>query len=150
MARLSPGASGVRLMGNNMLPADIIEIHLYRGPCFGTCPVFEFTASRHAGYRYEGQRYVEPLGKRAGGFPGFLFNRLAEVCLDLKVLELEDDYPSTMDDAPLTLVTVRHSAGKKTIRNENGDLGPVRLWAFAALIEVAMRQAFELEDRRRR
>lgn len=132
-----------------MSPADIIEIRLYRGPCFGTCPVFDFTASRHAGYRYDGHRHVDPLGKRSGGFPGFLFNRLAEVCLDLKVLELEDEYPATMDDAPMTLVIVRHKTGDKTIRNGNGDLGPVRLWAFAALIEVAMQQAFEIEDRRK-
>jgi hypothetical protein len=58
----------------------IIEIGLDRGPCFGTCPVFQFSVSRHAGYTYEGRWHVEPLGVRAGGFPGYLFDRLAEAC----------------------------------------------------------------------
>jgi hypothetical protein len=127
--------------------ADIHELSLDRGPCFGTCPVFRFTASRQYGYTYSGRRHAVPPGDRAGRFPHYLFDRLAEVCVELRVLELDDVYPSDFDDAPSVAVSVRHAGGVKVVRNEGGDSGPVRLWAFAALIEVAMRQAFEVEDR---
>lgn len=130
-----------------MLPADIHELSLERGPCLGTCPVFRFTASRKYGYTYNGRWHVEPLGERVGRFPDYLFDRLAEVCIDLRVLELDDVYPCDLDDAPATIVSVRHVGGVKTVRNEGGDFGPVRLWAFASLIEVAMHQTFADEDR---
>lgn len=129
-----------------MRTADIHELTLDRGPCFGPCPVFRFSASRQRGYTYSGRCYTEPLGERAGRFPAYLFDRLAELCLELRVLELDDVYPSDIDDAATVAVTVRHAGGAKVVRNEGGDKGPVRLWAFAALIEVAMRQVFEIED----
>lgn len=131
-----------------MTAEDIIEVTLERGPCFGTCPVFRFSASRDAGYRYEGRSHVEPLGERSGGLPGYLFDRLAAICVDLRVLELDDVYPSEFDDAPSVVVTVRYVGGAKVVRNDGGDSGPVRMWAFAALVEVVMRQAFEIEERR--
>ncbi len=130
-----------------MTPGDILEITLDRGPCFGTCPVFRFTASRQRGYEYEGSGYVEPLGSRSGRFPHYLFDRLAEVCFDLRILELDDRYQCSFDDAPYVRVEVLYVGGAKVVHNEGGDGGPVRLWAFAALIEVAMRQAFAVEER---
>lgn len=130
-----------------MQPGDIQELTLDRGPCFGTCPVFRFTATSQGRYSYEGGTHAEPQGPWSGRFPGYLFARLAEVCVDLRVLELDDLYPGCFDDAPYARVEVRHAGGVKVVHNENGDLGPVRLWAIAALIEVAMRQAFETEDR---
>ncbi|HEX4606815.1 MAG TPA: DUF6438 domain-containing protein [Urbifossiella sp.] len=129
-----------------MEAADIHELSLDRGPCLGTCPVFRFTASRQYGYTYSGHRYVEPLGERAGRFPHYLFDLLAEACVELRVADLDDVYPSDFDDGASTAVTVRHAGGVKVVRNEGGR-GPVRLWAFAALVEVAMREAFEVEDR---
>lgn len=130
-----------------MQPGEIHELTLERGPCFGTCPVFRFTATSQGRYTYDGRSHAEPAGERSGQFPGYLFARLAEVCVDLRVLELDDHYPGHFDDAPFVRVEVRHSGGVKVVHNESGDLGPVRLWAFAKLIEVAMRQAFETEDR---
>jgi hypothetical protein len=130
----------------------ITEIELDRGPCFGTCPVFDIKLSRHAGYQYNGQRYVEPLGERSGRFPGYLFARLAELCIDLRILELEDNYPSDFDDGAFTRITIRHGGGLKIVLDEivldeGGGLAPARFWAFRVIVEVAMREAFEIEDR---
>jgi hypothetical protein len=102
------------------------------------CPVFQFTVSRNAGYHYEGHKYVEPLGKRTGGLPGHLFDRLAETCIELRVVDLDDVYPSDFDFSASTIVAIRHGGGTKTVRSENG-YGPTRLWAFAKLIEAVMR-----------
>lgn len=126
----------------------ITEIGLDRGPCFGPCPVFRFTARRAGTYEYEGYRHIEPLGPRGGTFPAYLFSRLAEVCVELRVPELDDHYPCDFDDAATAVVTVRHAGGVKTVRNDNGGLGPVRHWAFAVLVEVVMREAFFIEDRK--
>lgn len=130
-----------------MEPADIFEITLDRGPCLGTCPVFRFAASRQYGYSYEGRSYAEPGGTRSGRVPAYLFDRLAAVCVELRVLELDDVYPSHFDDAPSVAITVRHCRGTKSVRSEGGDSASVRLWAFAALVEVVMREAFFIEDR---
>ncbi len=129
--------------------ADIIEVRLDRGACFGTCPSFRFTASRHGGYRYEGHCYIEPLGERSGRLPGYLFGRLAEVCVELRVLELDDVYPTDFEDTSSTAVTVRHAGGTKVVRDDGGTASPARLWAFAQLIEVVMRQVFAAEALRR-
>ncbi len=130
-----------------MGPAAITEITLDRGPCFGTCPVFRFTATRHAGYRYEGHRYVEPLGKRSGQFYPAWFDRLAELCIELCILDLDDRYPTDFEDTPSTVVIVRHAGGVKAVHDDGGTASPVRLWAFAVAIESLMRSAFEVEDR---
>lgn len=127
----------------------VTEIELDRGPCLGTCPVFRFKATAAGRYEYEGGSFAEPVGTRSGRFPSCLFERLAEVCRDLNVLALDDRYPTHFDDASMTIVTIRHAGGTKTIVNEAG-YGPVRLWAFAILIEHAMRQAFATEERDRR
>ena len=128
----------------------ITEIELSRGQCLGTCPVFDVTLTAAGRYRYEGHRHVEPLGERSGVLPQFLFARLAEVCRALDILALDDLYPCNFDDAPYVRVTVRHAGGTKVVHNEGGDSGPVRLWAFAILIEHAMRAAFTIEDRQPR
>jgi hypothetical protein len=128
-------------------PGDIQELTLDRGPCFGPCPVFRFTATSQGRYSYVGGSHAEPFGARSGRFPGYLFARLAEVCVELRVLELDDVYRCGFEDAPSVAVAVRHAGGVKVVRNDGGDSGPVRLWAFAALIEVVMRQAFEIEER---
>lgn len=128
-------------------PGDVLELTLERGPCFGTCPVFRFTAISQGRYVYEGRSDVEPLGARAGAFPGYLFARLAEACVDLRVPELDARYESDFEDAPSVCVEVRHAGGLHVVRNDGGDSGPARLWAFAALVEVAMRQTFEIEAR---
>lgn len=129
--------------------ANITEIELFRGPCLGTCPVFEIKITRAGSFRYDGSWYVEPLGKRTGGFPGYLFERLAEVCCELRILELDDVYPSDMEDAPLTAVKIRHTDGVKVVRSDGGNTGPVRLWAFAVIVEHAMREAFAIDDRKK-
>ena len=66
-----------------MNDAGITEIGLDRGPCFGTCPVFRVVLHRAGSYRYDGVRYVEPLGVKKGTIPGYLFDRLAGACSDL-------------------------------------------------------------------
>ncbi len=130
-----------------MQSGDILELTLDRGPCLGTCPVFRFTATSQGRYTYEGLWHAEPAGERSGRFPRYLFARLAEVCVDLRVMELDDLYPGHFEDAPYVRVEVRLAGGVKVVQNDDGDLGPVRLWAFAKLIEVAMRQVFKTEDR---
>ncbi|MGL6075715.1 MAG: DUF6438 domain-containing protein [Fimbriiglobus sp.] len=127
--------------------AEIYELSLSRGPCFGSCPIFRFSASRRYGYSYRGIGFVEPLGQRVGKFPGYLFDRLAELCLDLRVMELEDFYPTDFDDTAYTILAVKFAGGVKTVRDEGASASPVRLWAFAQLMEHCMREAFAIEDR---
>lgn len=131
-----------------MIASDIMQITLDRGPCLGPCPVFRFTAYRNGTYYYKGRWHVEPLGLRNGRFPSYLFDRLAEVCIELRVLELDDRYPTEFEDTPSTTVTARYSDGVKIIHAQDGGSMPVRLWAFATLVEVVMRQVFESEDRK--
>ena len=88
--------------------ASITEIPLIVY-CFGTCPVFRFTASRQGQYSYEGS--MPSRSARDPSVPGYLFDRLAEVCVDLRVLELGDLYPCSFDDAPFVRVEVRHANG---------------------------------------
>lgn len=128
----------------------IIEIVLERFLGFGPCPDFQFTARADETYDYDGRRHVEPLGKKSGKFPDYLFARLSQLCFDLKMLELDDVYPSDFDDMPHTTLTIRHADGVKVIRNEAGDICPPRLWGFAIIIEYAMQQAFRTETPKKR
>ena len=129
--------------------AGITEIELDRDSCFGTCPVFRVVLSGAGSYCYSGIRHVELMGERTGRFPGYLFARLAELCGEMGILGLDELYSSDFDDAPSTTLTVRHAAGVKVVRNEGGNAGPVRLWAFGVVVEHAVREAFAIEDRER-
>jgi hypothetical protein len=131
-----------------MTPFDVIEIVLERGPCFGCCPVFRFSALRHAGYRYHGQWFIEPLGERVGEFPADLFDRLAKMCVESKMLEWDDVYPSDFDDSPSTTVSVRYGEQVKAIRYEGGSASPLKLREIAQSIEVVMRHVLEREQGR--
>lgn len=133
---------------HDMTALGITEIELDRFLGFGSCPDFRFTARADGRYVYEGRYHIEPIGERSGRFPGYLFARLAEVCADLDILSLADTYPAVCDGVGVMLLTVRHAGGVKVVRNEIGDTCPPRLWAFAIVIEHAMRQAFRTEDRR--
>jgi hypothetical protein len=133
--------------GHALNPTDITEIGLNRGPCFGRCPIFKVTLSRSGSYLYKGEHFVEPVGERSGRFPAYLFNRLAEVCCDIGIPELEGPYPSDIEDGAYTIITLRHAGGLKEVRDEGGGRMPARMWAFAVVVEHAMREAFEIEDR---
>ncbi|MGL6095431.1 MAG: DUF6438 domain-containing protein [Fimbriiglobus sp.] len=132
-----------------MKPSDIRKIELVRGPCFGSCPVFDFTVSRDNGYRYDGQLHVEPLGIRTGGFPYSFFDRLAETCIDLRIHELDDFYPTDFEDGNITVVRIHHAEEIKTVNNQAG-YGPTRLWAFALVIEALMISLFSYKNVNRR
>lgn len=136
--------------GVNVQASDILEFTLYRGPCLGECPVFEFIARRDGTYSFNGKRYIEPLGVQNGQFYEFLFDRLAAVCLELLVLELEDNYHSDFDDVSSLDVWVKHTGGHKKISCDGGDVLPTRLWAMAELIEVTMREAMRYNKQRQK
>jgi hypothetical protein len=128
----------------------ISEIVLERFRGFGPSPDFQFTARSNETYDYDGRWHVELLGKKSGKFPDYLFERLAELCSDLKILELADIYPDDFDDVPIMILTVRHAGGVKVVRNEAGGTCPPRLWGFAIVVEYAMQQAFRTEKPKRR
>jgi Domain of unknown function (DUF6438) len=57
--------------------AEITSITLRRGPCFGTCPMYEVTLAADGAATWYGERFVDRLGRHQGQVDVNDFGRLA-------------------------------------------------------------------------
>ena len=82
-----------------------------RTPCYGRCPVYTATIFADGRVEYDGQRFVELLGKHTLTLPVATVNQLLAEARRIHFTELSDKYKGYTTDLPATLITV-HPVGQ--------------------------------------
>lgn len=118
----------------------ITQIGIERSACFGTCPIYTFTAKSDGTFHYKGVEHVERKGEFSGTIPFWHFHRLAQFIRDSDYMEFENGYTRMVTDNPTTITTVVMNGKRKTVSNY-ASAGPTKLWAIEQLIDDLMAKA---------
>lgn len=115
-------------------PAQVTEdmqIVLHRGPCYGTCPIYDLIIDGDGTMTFRGERFVAPagIGEHKTQLTTAQLKSLVEAFSFAGFFNLQDRYqrPSITDQPSVTL-TFRRGKATKTIHHSFGDLtAPVKL-----------------------
>lgn len=82
-----------------------------RTPCFGRCPVYTATIFADGRVDYDGQRFVDLLGKHTLSLPVAKVDELLAEAKRIKFNKLQERYAGNTSDLPANIITV-HPAGQ--------------------------------------
>jgi Domain of unknown function (DUF6438) len=113
---------------------DIASITLRRGPCFGTCPVYDVTLSADGTATWNGQNFVERMGQHQGQVDLNDYGRLSRFIDRAGFFDWAPEFLTTVTDLPDYFLTVVTGDETKTVR-QNGVDRPADFWVIAALVD---------------
>ena len=92
-----------------------------RTPCHGTCPTYTATIFADGRVEYDGERFVNLLGKHTLSLPVATVNQLLAEAKRIEFSKLRDRYAGQTYDLPSTIITV-HPVGQpaKTVHAMEG------------------------------
>jgi hypothetical protein len=106
---------------------DSIYASIKRTPCYGRCPIYEATIYKSGLVIYNGNRFVERLGKHKARLTKNQLSQIADKADAVRYFELENNY-----DSPA--ITVLKVAGKsKEVKNRVG--GPENLKEYEKYLD---------------
>ncbi len=118
--------------------AQITAVTLRRGPCFGSCPVYDVTLRRRGRSTWNGEMFTERIGRYRGDLDRDEFDRLAEFIERSGFFDWKDEYDpvgSTVSDGSTDVLEVRRSGKTKTVSQYSTD-EPPDFWVIAKLVEA--------------
>jgi hypothetical protein len=114
--------------------AQITSVTLQRGPCFGTCPVYEVTLAADGTATWNGDRFIDRLGRYQGQMDLNDYGRLARFIQRADFFSWDPDYVASVTDLPNYYLTVVAGGQTKTVRQYGVD-EPADFWVIAALVD---------------
>jgi hypothetical protein len=112
----------------------ITRISLWRGGCYGSCPIYRVDFFRDGRAVYEGEAYVELIGHFEIAHLEQTFALLAANAEAMRLLEMEDRYSASWTDDETVTVEIETDDGLKRIE-DYGRFGPPLLRAFQRLVD---------------
>lgn len=113
---------------------QITSVHLRRGACFGTCPVYELTLNSDGTAEYLGERFVQRTGPNHGQFNPGDFDKLAGFAIRAGFFEWNDEYRENVTDLPEYRLTVVAGEDTKTVVQYGTD-EPPDFWVIAEVVD---------------
>jgi uncharacterized protein DUF6438 len=114
--------------------AEITSVTLRRGPCFGACPMYEVALVADGMATWDGERFVDRLGRHQGRVDVNDFERLARFIQRAGFFDWEPEYLGNATDLPDYFLTAVAGGRTKTVR-QNGVDDPPDFWVVAALVD---------------
>lgn len=114
--------------------AEITSITLRRGPCFGSCPVYEIALAADGTATWNGERFVERLGRYQGQVDLNDYGRLARFMQRAGFLDWAPEYLANVTDLPDYFLSVVAGGQTKTVR-QNGVDEPADFWVIATVVD---------------
>jgi hypothetical protein len=114
--------------------AGIDSISLSRGPCYGTCPVYRVTLRSDGTVIWEGERFVQPIGRHVGRVDPAHFEHLARLTESSGFFEWRDEYAEPVTDHPANTIEVHRGNDLKRVVQYATD-EPPGFWTIATLID---------------
>ena len=100
------------------LEGDIV-VRFQKGPCFGTCPVYDIKIDDKGNMIYEGKRHVRVLGKKYKHLGEDVVNDIYEGARSINFWDMAEKYDDDITDLPSTLLTLidnnLSTNGEKTV-----------------------------------
>ncbi len=115
-------------------PSAITTIRLSRGPCFGTCPIYQVTLGADGTATWNGERFVKRIGRYRGEAEVNEVARLLAFVERAGFFGWDDEYVSNVTDTPDYILTVESNRGTKSVR-QNASEEPPDFWVIAALVD---------------
>lgn len=73
-------------------PLKSLMIRLKRGPCFGTCPIYELIIYGNGEVIYNGERFKKEIGTRKDKIPQTQILRLFKYAMNIGFFEMKSKY----------------------------------------------------------
>ena len=114
--------------------AEINSMTLRRGACFGSCPIYAVTLAADGLADWDGERFVDRLGRYQGQVDLNDYERIARFIQRAGFFSWEPEYLANVTDLPDYFLTVEAGNQTKTVR-QNGVDEPADFWVIAALVD---------------
>ena len=114
---------------------QIASVSLQRGPCFGSCPIYDVTLRADGTATWNGERFVERLGRYEGEVNLNDYDRLARFVERAGFFDWDPEYANdNIADLPNYYLTVVANGNTKTVRQYAVD-EPPDFWVIATLVD---------------
>ena len=91
-----------------------VKLGLWKGGCFGTCPIYRLTITGDGSVMFEGRKYVKELGARRLQISPEAVRGLVEEFRSVAFFSARDSYPQNIDDAE-QMLTLTVGGQTKTV-----------------------------------
>ena len=112
---------------------DSIYASIKRTPCYGRCPIYEATIYKSGLVIYNGNRFVERLGKHKARLTKDQLSQIADKADAVRYFELENNYDSPATDFPTTITVLKVAGKSKEVKNRVG--GPENLKEYEKYLD---------------
>ena len=116
--------------------ADIKEIRVEHTPCYGHCPVYDFTFWANGTAVYHGEMFVPRIGEYRGKIARGEFRVLANLIIAREFRALKDRYEALLTDLPSVITTVTADSWQKRV-HDYGHAGPDGLIIIELALDLA-------------
>ena len=99
--------------------ADVI-ITMYRSVCFGACPVYSLTIYGNGTVVYEGEMYVNVIGKQTSEISQEKIQEIVDEFYRIDYFSLDDVYDEPISDIQHKITSIRINGKYKSIYNRWG------------------------------
>jgi hypothetical protein len=106
----------------DIVDLDSVIITLERTACYGFCPIYSLTIHGDGTVLYEGEDYVETVGKAETVISTKKVKQLISEFDKIDYDSLKDSYTErTITDAPSVITSITRNGKTKTIEHYHGD-----------------------------
>lgn len=125
-------------------PPDSKLIEMYKGACFGKCPVFTLTVYRNGVVDYEGKRFTDKMGVYSKKLDATQLAELKKAIADAQMMTLKDEYESRIPDLPMTKITYFEGEKNKTVAGKE-DRPEKLMAAEKILVTISKSEGWTLQ-----
>ena len=122
--------------------SPLVEMHT--GACFGYCPVFTLTALNNGLVRYNGERFVEKIGKDSFNLSAEELKKLQTKVKEVNLWQYPDMIKTDVVDAPFVTLTAFDGDKSKSVRGSFDRPAPL-LELEGLLKDLAEAHGFEVK-----
>lgn len=122
--------------------SPLVEIHT--GACFGYCPVFTLTVLNNGLVRYNGERFVEKIGKDSFNLTAEELKKLQVKVKEVNLWQYPDMIKTDVVDAPFVTLTAYQDGKSKSVRGSFDRPAPL-LELEGMLKDLAEAHGFEVK-----
>lgn len=113
----------------------ILSVKVERGPCEGTCPIYRVVLRRDGTATWFGERFVDPVGERAGTFDPAKVVRLQDFIVASGFFTWDRRYDPLGTCGAFQQITVRTSEGTWAVEQDGTNPEPRRFMSIVRRVD---------------